>query len=83
MNSFLLGALAMGFLAGSLFFLRFFGRTGDRFFAYFSGAFGIMSANQVALAVFGEDSEYRSWLYLVRFAAFLVILYAIYDKNRR
>jgi hypothetical protein len=83
MNSFLLGALAMGFLAGALFFVRFFVRTRDRFFAFFGAAFAIMSANQVALTVFGEDSEFRSWLYLVRLAAFVVILYAIYDKNRR
>jgi len=83
MSSFLLGALALGFFVGALFFLRFFTRTGDRFFAYFAVAFGIMSANQVALAVLGEDSEYQSWLYLVRLAAFVVILWAIFDKNRR
>ena len=83
MSSFLLGSLALGFLAGALFFLRFFARTRDRFFAYFAAAFATMSANQVALAVFGEDSEYRSWLYLVRLAAFGVILFAIFDKNRR
>lgn len=83
MSSFLLGALALGFFAAASFFLRFFARTRDRFFAYFAAAFGIMSANQVALAALGEDSEHNSWLYLVRLAAFLVILYAIYDKNRR
>lgn len=83
MSSFLLGALALGFFACALFFLRFFVRTRDRFFAYFAAAFGIMSANQIALEVFGEASEYQSWLYLVRLAAFVVILYAIFDKNRR
>ena len=83
MSSFLLGALALGFFAGGLFFVRFFVRTRDRFFAYFAAAFGIMSVNQVALAALGEASEYNSWLYLVRLAAFVVILYAIYDKNRR
>lgn len=83
MNSFLLGALSMGFLTGALFFLRFFVRTRDLFFAFFGVAFAIMSANQVALALLGEDSEYRSWLYLIRLAAFGVILFAIYDKNRR
>ena len=83
MSSFLLGALALGFFAGASFFVRFFVRTRDRVFAYFAAAFGIMSANQVALAVFGEASEYQSWLYLVRLAAFVVILYAIFDKNRR
>ena len=83
MNLFLLGALAMGFLVLALFFARFFVRTGDRFFAFFAVAFGIMSANQVALSVFGEDSESHSWLYLVRLTAFVVILIGIYDKNRR
>jgi hypothetical protein len=42
-----------------------------------------MSADQVALAMLGEDSEYQSWLYLVRLAAFVLILVGIYDKNRR
>jgi hypothetical protein len=83
MSSFLLGALALGFFAGALFFVRFFVRTRDPFFAYFAAAFGIMSLNQIALAALGEASEYNSWLYLVRLAAFVVILYAIFDKNRR
>lgn len=83
MNDFLLGALAASLLIASLFFARFFRRTGDRFFAFVATAFGIMSANQVALAVLGEASEYHSWLYLVRLSAFVLILVAIYDKNRR
>lgn len=83
MNSFLLGALAMGFAASAAFFVRFFVQTRDRFFALFALAFTIMSLNQVMLAIFGEDSEYRSWLYLVRLSAFTMILLAIYDKNRR
>lgn len=83
MDTFLLGSLGMGFFAIAGFFARFYVRTRDRFFAILSLAFVIMSGNQVALAIFGEDSEYRSLLYLVRLAAFLVILLAIYDKNRR
>lgn len=82
MNGFLLGALSMGFLTVALFFWRFWIRTRDRFFALFALAFAIMSANQLSLFVLGEDSEFKSWLYLVRFAAFLVILAAIIDKNR-
>jgi hypothetical protein len=83
MNTFLLGALAMGFLVAAMFFATFFRRTRDRFFAFLGTAFVVMSANQVALAALGEDSEYRSWVYLVRLAAFALILMAIYDKNRR
>lgn len=83
MNQFMLGALAAGFLVAAMFFARFFQRTRDRFFAFLGIAFGVMSANQAALAMLGEDSEYQSWLYLVRLAAFVLILVGIYDKNRR
>jgi hypothetical protein len=83
MNQFLLGALASAFLVAAMFFARFYTRTRDRFFAFVSTAFGMMSANQITLAVLGEDSEYKSWPYLVRLAAFALILIGIYDKNRR
>lgn len=83
LNSFLLGALAMGFLVAAMFFARFFTRTHDRFFAFMATAFAVMSVNQLALASFGEDSEYRSWLYVVRLSAFILILAAVVDKNRR
>lgn len=83
LNCFLLGALAMGFLVAAMFFGRFYTRTHDRFFAFMATAFATMSANQLALAWLGEDSEYRSWLYLVRLSAFVLILAAVIDKNRR
>jgi hypothetical protein len=83
MNDFLLGALAASFLYAAMFFARFFARTRDRFFAFVCVAFGVMSLNQITLAVLGEDSEYRSWPYLVRLAGFVLILIGIYDKNRR
>jgi hypothetical protein len=83
LNSFLLGALAMGFLVAAMFFFRFFKRTHDRFFAFMATAFATMSVNQLALASLGEDSEYRSWVYLVRLSAFILILAAVVDKNRR
>jgi hypothetical protein len=82
MNEFLLGALAMGFFAVALFFRRFWRRTRDRFFALFSLAFLTMSVNQFLLAVVGEDSEFKSWLYVVRLVAFMIILVAIAHKNR-
>jgi len=82
-NSFLLGALFMGFTAIAMFFGRFYTRTRDRFFAWFSVAFAIMALNQAALLILGEASEYRSWVYVVRLAAFVIILLAILDKNRQ
>jgi hypothetical protein len=82
MNDFLLGVTSMGFLVVALFFRRYWRGTRDRFFALFALAFAIMSVNQFALMVAGEDSEFSSWLYMVRFASFVVILIAIIDKNR-
>lgn len=82
MNDFLLGALFTGFFTAGLFFSRFYLRTRDRLFAFMATAFALMSVNQIALVVWGEDSEFRSWLYLVRLTAFVVILLGILDKNR-
>jgi hypothetical protein len=82
MNNFLLGALFMGAVVIAMFFLRFYRRTHDRFFAFFSVAFAIMALNQLALLILGEASEYRSWVYVVRLAAYFIILLAILDKNR-
>jgi hypothetical protein len=83
MNSFLLGALFLGFTAIGMFFVRFYRRTHDRFFAFFAVAFAIMALNQLALLLLGEASEYLSWVFVVRLAAFLIILLAILDKNRK
>lgn len=82
MSAFLLGVLAMGFLTAGMFFGRFYVQTRDRFFALLSAAFSIMSANQISLLVFGEDTEHRTILFVVRLLAFLLILIAIVDKNR-
>lgn len=83
LNSFLLGALSMGFAAIAMFFGRFYRRTHDRFFAFFTLAFAILALNQLTLLIMGEASEYHSWVYLIRLAAFVLILVAILDKNRK
>lgn len=82
MSAFILGALAMGYLTAGMFFARFYVQTRDRFFAFMCAAFAIMSANQLALLLFGEDSEHRSILFLARLLAFVLILVGIIDKNR-
>jgi hypothetical protein len=83
MDKFILGFMCMGFLAASLFFFQFWRRSGDRFFALFSLAFFVMSVNQLALLAEGELTEFTSLLYVVRLSAFLIILWAIIDKNRK
>jgi len=82
-NTFLTGGAAMAAWAAGLFFLRFWRQTGDRLFAYFAGAFWILSVNWVVLAVIAPAAEERHYFYLLRLAAFILIIVAIVDKNRQ
>jgi hypothetical protein len=79
---FIMGAIAMGFAVAGLFFLRFWKETGDRLFALFALAFFILAVNRVCLAFLAEQMSQGFQLYWIRFAAFLLILVAILDKNR-
>jgi hypothetical protein len=83
MFHFLSGALTMGFLIAGLFFLRFWKRTGDNLFVAFALAFWLLGVTQAVLALANIPIEERSWLYLLRLAAFSLILISIGLKNRR
>jgi hypothetical protein len=75
------GAITMGFLIGSLFFIRFWRRTGDRLFLAFAAAFGLLAVNQATPVVVGVTEDALSGIYLLRLAAFLLIIFAILRKN--
>lgn len=79
---FLSGAVTMGFAMAALFFLRFYRRTGDGLFLAFALAFALLGIGQALLALTDIPVEERSWLYLIRLAAFALILAAIWRKNR-
>jgi len=81
-SSFVLGASAMGCLVIATFFVRFWRDTGDRFFAAFSLAFAVFASNRVILLIVGDNEEARTYVYLVRLVAFLLIIAAVVDKNR-
>jgi hypothetical protein len=81
--AFLAGAVTFGFAVASLFFLRFWRRTGDSLFLAFGAAFFLLGLGQGLLALANIADEERSWLYLFRLAAFALILWAIIRKNRR
>jgi hypothetical protein len=83
LNDFLSGAITMGFLVCAAFFMRFWSRTRDPLFLSFAVAFGLLAAGQAALALSGIPQEERSPLFLIRLAAFLLIIFAIWRKNAR
>ncbi|HET9450956.1 MAG TPA: DUF5985 family protein [Aggregicoccus sp.] len=76
------GAVVMGCWVAILFFLRYWRASRDRLFLLFALAFGVMSMNWLALALLRTDDESRFHLFSVRLVAFLIILYAVWDKNR-
>jgi hypothetical protein len=82
MNFFVSGALVMGYAIAGLFFLRFWRQTGDRLFAAFAAAFWVLGAQRVGLAAAAHLGLDTTWLYVLRLLAFLLILWAIVDKNR-
>ena len=81
LNSFLAGTVVLSFLVCALFFLRYWSRTRDELFLSFSIAFGLLAAGQTILALTNIPTEERGSLYLIRLAAFLLMLLAIYRKN--
>ncbi len=78
---FLSGAIVMGFFVATLFFLMLSRKTGDGLFAAFAVAFALLGLSQLLLTFTEWPVEERSWLYLLRLAAFLAIIVAIWRKN--
>jgi hypothetical protein len=81
-SQFISGLITMGFMVAGLMFLRFWRKTGDRLFAVFAAAFCLLAANQALVALIDIPREERSWIYLLRVAAFALIILAIVLKNR-
>jgi hypothetical protein len=81
MNAILAGAIAMGSLVIALFFLRFWRDTRDRFFLYFALSFLIEGLLRIYTSSFALGSESTPHHYLLRLLAYLLILWAIIEKN--
>ncbi|MEO6388199.1 MAG: DUF5985 family protein [Croceibacterium sp.] len=78
---FLSGGITMGFVVCGLFFFRFWTRTHDQLFLSFGIAFWLLAVGQALLSLNGIPVEERSWLFVVRLAAFALIIYSILRKN--
>jgi hypothetical protein len=80
-SDFIAGLITMGFAISALFFLRFWTRTRDALFAIFAAAFALLALNQALATVIDFGREELGWVYLLRLAAFLLIIVGIVHKN--
>jgi hypothetical protein len=83
MTELLSGILIAEYATIALFFARFWSKSRDRLFLMFAGAFSVLAVQRIAIALTQENLEQQAPLYLLRLAAFVVIIVAIVDRNRR
>ena len=76
------GFIVMGYLVVGLFFLRFWRDTRDRLFAVFAVAFWLFALQRLLLALIDVQAEHEALFYLLRLVGFLLIIWAVVDKNR-
>jgi uncharacterized membrane protein HdeD (DUF308 family) len=82
-EGFLLGVIATCSIFAGLFFLRYWRDTRDPLFRNFAVAFIIEGINRTVMMFYAHPNEASPWVYLVRSFAFLLIVAAIVNKNRR
>ncbi len=83
MNDLLSGFLIAIYAAIALFFLRFWFAARERLFGMFALAFVVLAVQRLALSLSNATMEDQTVFYLLRLAAFVIIVAAIVDKNRR
>ncbi len=76
------GVLAMGYAVAALFFVRFWHDTGERLFLYFGLAFAMLTIQRLTLALAINAGQDTIWSYVLRLAAFALLLAGIVEKNR-
>lgn len=82
-SDFFAGMITMGFFVASAFFFRFWVRTSEKLFIAFSVAFLLLAISAALASLLSLPYEERSWLYLIRLAAFVLLIVAILGKNFR
>jgi hypothetical protein len=80
---FITGMVAMGFLTGAMFFLRFWTRSRDSLFLWFAATFILLFFSQALTVYSGVPREEQTFTYVLRLLAFCFILCAVGIKNCR
>lgn len=79
---FLFGAIFLGCMTASLFFLRFWKKSSDPLFLLFALAFALLGVERTVLVFLSPSDEFKPYVYLIRLAAYVLILAAVVNKNR-
>ena len=88
---FLSGVTTATFFASSVFFVKFWRASRDKFFLLFAMACALLGLERLTLAIFFpshnsdlvDPGEAQFWIYLIRAAAFSLILLAFIQRNRK
>lgn len=83
LHAVLTGAFGMASLVVALFFLRFWKSTGDRLFLYFALSFVLQAVSRIFVETVVLPHNDTPVTYLLRLAAYGLIMYAVINKNRR
>lgn len=82
MHDFISGALTVESLAIGLFFLKFWRAGGDRLYIVFATAFFVLALDWGLRGTWAPSVETRHYFFLIRLAAFVLLIAGIADKNR-
>lgn len=83
MKVFIHGVSFFACLVIGLHFLKFWKVSRDKLFGFFCASFWILGLERFFIASSTSNGdEIGTWIYLLRILAFLLILFAIVDKNR-
>jgi hypothetical protein len=82
MHPFVNGLSACASVIAGWLFLRFWRDTAERLFLWFAFAFWMFAVNWSAIALVGPGDEAGHLYFVPRLIGFVLILLAIFDKNR-
>ena len=78
---FVAGGVAVTYVVAGVYFFRFWRKTRDGLFLSFAFAFWLLALNQTIVTLLGAADERSGNAYLLRVLGFLLILWAIVQKN--
>lgn len=83
MHLFLIGIYIAFSLVAIVIFTRFWRDSRDSLFLRFATAFFILAIERIALVIAPVEREANSFVYILRLAAFSLVIWALIDKNKK